>query len=111
MQLTDYNEQFTQLGFGVATITYDPVELLKTVEEDQGIEFKMLHDADVRVVNAFGVRNLDYAPGHRAYGIPYPGIFVIDAEGVIAAKFAEEDYRDRPAFEAVLEAAELLGEK
>ena len=105
MQLTDYSEQFEALGYGVATITYDSVALLKEVEEDQGIEFALLHDEGVRVVDAFGIRNLDYEPGHRAYGIPYPGILIIDADGVIKAKFAEEDYRDRPAFEAVLETA------
>ncbi len=105
MQLTDYSEQFEALGYGVATITYDSVALLKEVEEDQGIEFSLLHDEGVRVVDAFGIRNLDYEPGHRAYGIPYPGILIIDADGVIKAKFAEEDYRDRPAFKALLEAA------
>ena len=108
MQLTDFAEQFKALGFGVATITYDSTELLKEVELDEGISFKMLSDKDVRVVNAFGVRNLDYEPGHRAYGIPYPGILLIDADGVIRGKFAERDYRDRPAFEAVLDAAQTL---
>ena len=108
MQLTDYSEQLETLGLGVATLTYDEVALLKTVEEDQGIGFPLLHDEAVRVVDAFGIRNLDYEPGHRAYGIPYPGILVIDSEGVVRAKFAEEDYRDRPAFEAVIEAAQAL---
>lgn len=106
MQLTDYSEQFKALGYGVATLTYDSVELLKEVELDQGIDFTLLHDENVRVVEAFGVRNLDYEPGHRAYGIPYPGILIIDSEGVITAKFAETDYRDRPAFEDILSAAE-----
>lgn len=105
MQLADYSDQFEELGYGVATITYDSVELLKTVEEDEGIDFALLHDDEVRVVNAFGIRNLDYEPGHRAYGIPYPGILIINAEGLIMGKFAEEDYRERPALDAVLEAA------
>ena len=108
MQLTDYSEHLETLGFGVATLTYDEVALLKTVEEDQGVGFPLLHDEAVRVVDAFGIRNLDYEPGHRAYGIPYPGILVIDSAGVIRAKFAEEDYRDRPAFDAVIEAAKAL---
>jgi len=108
VQLTDFAEQFKALGFGVATITYDSTEILKEVEVDEGISFKMLSDKDVRVVNAFGVRNLDYEPSHRAYGIPYPGILLIDADGVIRGKLAERDYRDRPAFEAVLDAAQAL---
>ncbi len=108
MQLTSFEEEFTALGFGVATITYDSTELLKEVELDEGVNFPMLSDDDLRVVNAFGIRNTEYKPGHRAYGIPYPGILLIDAEGIIRGKFAERDYRERPAFEAVLEAAKEM---
>ena len=108
MQLTEIAEQFEEMGLSVVAMTYDSVEMLKTVEEDQGIEFALLHDEDVTHVNALGIRNMDYEPGHRVYGIPYPGIFLVDSDGVIRAKFAEEDYRDRPDFEFVLEAAASL---
>lgn len=108
MQLTEIAEQFEEMGLSVVAMTYDSVEMLKTVEEDQGIEFALLHDEDVTHVNALGIRNMDYEPGHRVYGIPYPGIFLVDPDGVIRAKFAEEDYRDRPDFEFVLEAAASL---
>ncbi len=105
MQLTELTEEVQATGLNIATITYDSVELLKSVEEDQGIEFPLLGDEDVTHVNAFGIRNLDYERGERAYGIPYPGIFLIDNEGIIRAKFAEESYRDRPDFADVLAAA------
>lgn len=105
MQLTDVTEQFENLGFGIAAITYDSVEFLKEVQEDQAVEFPLLHDEDVQHVNALGIRNTEYEPGHRVYGIPYPGIFLVNGEGVITFKFAEESYRDRPDFEAILEAA------
>ncbi len=108
MQLTDVVDELAALGINMATITYDPVEFLKEVQEDQEIEFPLLHDEDVKHVNSLGIRNLDYEPGHRVYGIPYPGILVIDSEGVIRAKFAEERYQDRPALELVLEAAASL---
>ncbi|MBL6904031.1 MAG: redoxin domain-containing protein [Gammaproteobacteria bacterium] len=102
------SDQIEAMGISVVALTYDSVELLKTVKEDQGIQFTLLHDEDVSHVNAFGVRNLDYEPGHRVYGIPYPGIFLVDPNGVIKAKFAEERYQDRPPFEDVLEAAAKL---
>lgn len=105
MQLTDVAEQFQALGFSITAITYDSVETLKEVQEDQEIVFPLLHDEDVRHVNALGIRNLDYEPGHRVYGIPYPGIFLVDRNGVIKHKFAEERYQDRPGFSGVLEAA------
>ena len=108
MQLTKISDQIEAMGISVVALTYDSVELLKTVQEDQNIQFTLLHDEDVSHVNAFGVRNLDYEPGHRVYGIPYPGIFLVDPNGVIKAKFAEERYQDRPPFEDVLEAAAQL---
>ena len=108
VQLTEIQQQFQAMGIGVATITYDSVDLLKEVEEDQGIEFTLLHDEAVTHVNAFGIRNLEYEPGARAYGIPYPGIFLIDTEGVIRYKFAEESFRIRPDFVDVLEATANL---
>lgn len=108
MQLTEISDQIEAMGISVVTITYDSVETLKNVQEDQDIQFPLLHDEEVTIVNSFGVRNLDYEPGHRVYGIPYPGIFLIDPDGVIKAKFAEERYQDRPPWEDVLEAiAEL----
>lgn len=105
VQLTNLTEQFEALGFSITAISYDSVELLKEVQEDQEIGFPLLHDENVKHVNALGIRNLDYEPGHRVYGIPYPGIFLVDSNGVIKHKFAEERYQDRPNFEGVLEAA------
>ena len=105
VQLTNLTEQFEALGFSITAISYDSVELLKEVQEDQEIGFPLLHDENVKHVNALGIRNLDYEPGHRVYGIPYPGIFLVDSNGVIKHKFAEERYQDRPSFEGVLEAA------
>jgi peroxiredoxin len=108
VQLIEISDQFEDMGINVAAITYDSIEMLKTVQEDQGVEFTLLHDEDVTHVNAFGIRNLDYEPGQRPYGIPYPGIFLIDPEGVIKYKFSEESYQDRPDFADVLEAAAQL---
>jgi len=108
VQLTEISDQIEAMGVNVVALTYDSVETLKTVQEDQDIQFPLLHDEAVSIVNAFGVRNLDYEPGHRIYGIPYPGIFLIDPDGVIKAKFAEERYQDRPPFEDVLEAISEL---
>ena len=108
MQLTDIVSQFEAMGINVATITYDAVDVLKIVEEDQGIEFPLLHDEAVYHVNAFGIRNLDYEPGERAYGIPYPGMFLVSPDGIIKFKFAEESFRNRPNFANVMEAAATM---
>ena len=93
----------------MAAITYDPFEFLKEVELDEGIEFTLLQDVEMQHVNVFGVLNTtDYVPGDRAWGVPYPGLFLISPDGVIRFKFAEEGYRIRPDFDDVLEAAATL---
>jgi peroxiredoxin len=96
------------MGINVASMTYDPVATLAAAAEEHGVEFPLLFDEDVKHVNSMGLRNTQYEPGQRAYGIPYPGIFLIDAQGVIRAKFAEEDYKLRPEFSLVMEEAKKL---
>tara|TARA_B100000959_G_scaffold284569_1_gene356622 strand:- start:26791 stop:27117 length:327 start_codon:yes stop_codon:yes gene_type:complete len=108
VQLIEISDQFEAMGINVATMTYDSVEMLKTVEEDQGIEFTLLHDEGITHVNALGILNEDYEPDSRAYGVPHPGIFLISPDGVIRYKFAEEGYRIRPDFDNVLQAASQM---
>ena len=109
MQLTDIAEQFEVIGVSVVAMTYDSIETLQEVSEDEGIRFTLLRDEDITHVNRLGILNdTDYEPGQRAYGVPYPGIFLISSDGIIRAKFAEERYRDRPDFSDILAAAANL---
>lgn len=107
-QLVDVAPRFEALGVSVATMTYDTLETLKAAEEDYAVDFVMLRDEDARHVSALGILNTQYEPGHRAYGIPEPGIFLVSSDGTIQFKFAEQDYRVRPDFSLVLQAAENL---
>jgi len=109
VKLIEIQDQFPAMGINVVAMTYDPYEFLKEVELDEGIEFTLLQDIDRRHVNAFGILNTtDYEPGDRAWGVPYPGIMLVDPDGVIRYKFAEEGYRIRPDFADVLEAAAAM---
>ena len=109
MQLTDIAEQFEVMGVSVVAMTYDSIKTLQEVSEDEGIRFTLLRDEDITHVNRLGILNdTDYEPGQRAYGVPYPGIFLISSDGIIRAKFAEESYRDRPNFSDILAAAANL---
>jgi peroxiredoxin len=107
-QLVEVMPEFAAMGVSVATMTYDSLDILKAAEEDYAVNFPMLRDEDVKHVSAFGILNHQYQPGQRAYGIPEPGIFLISADGIIRFKFAEQDYRIRPDFSLVLEAASGL---
>lgn len=99
---------FRAAGFNVATITYDPVDTLNLVAEDQGITFPLLHDEAIKHVNAFNILNTDMAPDSFGYGIPLPGIMLISPDGEILAKFAEANYRVRPDWSDVVDIARSL---
>ena len=83
-------------------MTYDDVPLLKEFHTEESLGYPLLADAEARHVNALGIRNETYEPGHNMYGIPHPGVIYVDAEGVIRAKYAVPGYRSRPPFDALL---------
>lgn len=105
MELSAYKAEFESLGFKVAAMTYDSLSITAKFTKKNNINFPILHDIDAQHVKSFGVLNMNYELGHRVYGIPLPGILLLDADGVLLAKFAEEDYKDRPDFTLVIEAA------
>lgn len=73
------------------------------------VTFPLLSDPDSDVIERFGILNtLIDADDHPWYGIPYPGTYVVDSDGVILAKFFEASLQVRPSTDQMLRAA--LGE-
>ena len=54
---------------------------------------------------ALGVLNQDYGPGDSNYGIPYPGVFVLNSNKEIVGKIFVDNYRIRVDGDGVLEYA------
>lgn len=101
MQLAEWNERFEALGVTVAGMTYDSQDVLSSFHAGKGLPYPLLQDEERKHVEAYGVRNEDYGPGHAGYGVPHPGIVYVDADGIVRAKFAVEGYRGRPPFEDI----------
>lgn len=92
-------------------MSYDSQEVLAAFHSEHGLGYPLLRDLAARHVIAYGVLNPEYPPGHQAYGIPLPGVLLVAPDGRIRAKFAEPDYRQRPAFEEIHRSLTgLLGE-
>lgn len=51
---------------------------------------------------ALGVLNRDYGPDDSNYGIPYPGVFVLNPDQEIVGKIFVDDFRIRVDGEGVL---------
>lgn len=90
-------------------LSYDEVDALADYARVHGVTFPLLSDPDSEVIERFGILNTLIDPDdHPWFGIPFPGAYVIDAGGTIAAKFFESSLQFRPAANQLLRAA--LGE-
>lgn len=83
-------------------LTHDETEELNRFARKHNVPFVLLGDPESVVINQYGLFNTTYEPDSIFYGVPYPGVFFVDREGTIRAKFAEEQYKDRPLLDDIL---------
>ncbi len=93
-------------GVQVVGISYDDTKVLKTVSDRMKITFPLLSDPESKTIEAYHIRN-EAAKG-KAAGVPNPGTFILDREGVIRAKLFLEGYRERHTTEALIKAAKAV---
>jgi peroxiredoxin len=105
VELSEHKAEFDALGIQVVVMTYEAPEKNLKFTSQHDIGYIFLSDPESRHIKAFGILNETYGPDSMAHGIPHPGIFLVDGNGNINAKFAEEGYRDRPILSLVIEAA------
>jgi peroxiredoxin len=80
--------------------------VLKTFSASSKIAFPLLSDPGSKTIDAYHIRN-EAAKG-KAQGVPNPGTFIVDREGVIRAKLFLEGYRDRHTTDELLKAAQAV---
>jgi DsbC/DsbD-like thiol-disulfide interchange protein len=76
------------------------VATLRAFADKHGITFPLLSDAGSATIRAWGILNAE-ATGREA-GIPHPGTFVLDAQGVIVSRSFERAYQERETAAAIL---------
>lgn len=84
-------------GTQVVGVSYDSVDVLKGFAEANGIEFPLLSDEGSVTIWAYGVHNRE--------GLPHPGTYLIDQDGIVRAALFLDGYRDRHANDELIEAA------
>jgi hypothetical protein len=87
--------EYARRGLGVASISYDSVAVLKSFADRAGIHFPMLADPESKIIRVFGILNESVPKDNFVYGVPHPGTYVVDENGVVRAKYFEDDYRER----------------
>jgi peroxiredoxin len=105
VELQAARSDFERAGVTLFAISYDPVPILAAFAEQHGISFRLLSDEGSVVIRRLGLLNEHQDAQNAAYGlsvrddrrgVPYPGTFVLDRDGVITAKHFEQSFRARP---------------
>lgn len=82
----------------VVGISYDSCAKLKKFADARKIAFPLLSDEGSKTIHAFGI--------HYKEGLPHPCTYLIDQQGIVRAKLAEEGYVKRHATKELIEAAQ-----
>ena len=102
MQLQGHLKQFEASGIGVVALTYDAPRLQRKFIDRFAIAYPLLSDIDATSIKNLGILDAEYKPGDSAYGIPYPGVFIVDTAQKIAGKIFIEGYETRVDADGVL---------
>ena len=95
MELQSRYADIQAQGLGLVVITYDSLETLRTFSQARGITFPILSDAGSVVIQEYDLLNREQQPDSRAYGVPYPGTFILDTDGRVTSRFFEQAYQER----------------
>lgn len=102
VEMEQNSGEFRKLGLGVAAISYDSVAVLHNFAERRGIHFPLLSDSGSKLIRELGILNDTVPKDNPFFGAPFPGTFVLDAQGTITAKYFEDDFRERYTSAAIL---------
>lgn len=128
MELQSQLKEIRARGIGVAGISYDSPEVLAAFSRRYGIGFPLLSDTGSATIQAYGILNTvaaespamiredpTVASDFRKYvtvtspaaasiirGTPFPGTFILDAQGRVTARFFEEFYRERTTASSIM---------
>lgn len=112
MELQRSLADFEPNGIALFAISYDAVDVLAAFAARHSIGYPLLSDAGSRAITELGLLNQHLAEQSAVYGVevkphyygvPYPGVFVLDAGGKVEQKRFFQSYREREVGVALLE--------
>lgn len=95
IQLQENKASFDAAGIGMVAITYDDPILQQAFIDKFGITIPILSDTDTLSFKTLGILNEKYQPGEKQYGIPHPGMIIVDTGGKVVGKLFIEAYSSR----------------
>jgi peroxiredoxin len=102
IQLQENKAGFDAAGVGMVAISYDDPVLQQAFIEKFDITIPVVSDDNALSFKTLGILNKNYKPGDFQYGIPHPGMIVIDSQGKVVGKLFLEAYSSRIGAAAAL---------
>jgi AhpC/TSA family protein/cytochrome c biogenesis DsbD-like protein len=103
VELQGRTEALERQGIGIAAVSYDSVTVLADFAARRGITFPLLSDPGSLTIRRYGLLNTTIpAANQQAYGVPFPGTFILNARGVVTARFFEPAYQERNTVASIL---------
>jgi peroxiredoxin len=110
IDLQKHKAAFDAAGLSIVMMTYDAPEIQSEFVGRHGIEYTVLSDIEAQSFENLGVIRGDIDKQADNYGLPYPGMIIVDKHGMVKGKLFIEAYSKRVDTEAVLSfARESLG--
>jgi len=109
VELRDGYSKFQEAGIKLYTISYDDQSAIADFVKAQKMPYPILSDLDSKVIREYGILNTEIEPGDvPVYGVPFPGTYIVDEQGVVTDKFFYDTYKRRDGPESMIDSA--LGE-
>ena len=99
-------DKFEANGIKLYALSYDDQETLAEFGRHHQIRYTLLSDIDSVVIKQFGLMNTEVSKSDAfLYGIPFPGVYVCDENGIVVSKFFHDSYKKRESPETLIDAA------
>ena len=118
--LAEAQTKIAAAGAQIVAIMPDRQQFAVSLKHDSKMHYPVLTDmdngyalslnlaiwvgAEVQELMAASGRDLPRYQGNNSWMLPLPASFVVDAEGIVRARFIDPDYRKRMAIEDLLQA-------
>jgi peroxiredoxin len=126
VELESQADSLRARGYGIAVISYDPIEVTAAFTEQHDISFPMLSDVGSATIRRFGLLNpvpewalgenrddpavqADVAtyvsvvnPSERMIGIAFPGTLMLDTDGRVTSRYFEDFYIERNTVSSIV---------
>ncbi len=87
----------------MAAVSYDPVAVLADFSKRRGITFPLLSDPGSATIKRYGILNTTVPETNQQnYGIPFPGTFMLNVQGVVTSRFFEQAYQERSTVGSII---------